>query len=246
MLLISLEFFSSLEIKVILLTLHVAMQIGLYLHRLEFGVWHVVSEDSDHFRARLAVIHCLHDLNDLQQSTRSEMRIRPDDLHTRCESLKVEALRGAQWISLKEWNDRFDKIAPLRYNVLIQMFFVVVVSLVAIHTSHAEVLLHRLQTLDALRTLRNYKLMSHLESSSITSSIWSMRLSHDMDWKTSLAVDKTGNPANYDQSFLLIVRSWRIFTAPRLIDVGFVADTNFIEGRVSQHARRFQHIAKFY
>jgi hypothetical protein len=53
------EVFHSLEIKVILLTLHVAMQIGLYLHRVEFGVWHVVSEDSDHFRARLAVIHCL-------------------------------------------------------------------------------------------------------------------------------------------------------------------------------------------
>jgi hypothetical protein len=74
---------SSLEIKVILLTLHVAMQIGLYLHRIEFGVWHVVSEDSDHFRARLTVIHCLHDLNDLQQPTWSEVRIRSDDPHAR-------------------------------------------------------------------------------------------------------------------------------------------------------------------
>ena len=87
---------SSLEIKVILLTLHVAMQIGLYLHRIEFGVWHVVSEDSDHFRARLTVIHCLHDLNDLQQPTRSEVSIRLDDLHARYESLEVETLRGAQ------------------------------------------------------------------------------------------------------------------------------------------------------
>ena len=49
MLLISLKFFF--ENKVNALTLHVAMQIGLYLHRIEFGVWHVVSEDSDHFRA---------------------------------------------------------------------------------------------------------------------------------------------------------------------------------------------------
>jgi len=96
MLLISLEFLSSLEIKAILLALHVAMQIGLYLHRIEFGVWRVVSEDSDHFRARLTVIHCLHDLNDLQQPTWSEVRIRSDYLHTRHESLKVETLRGAQ------------------------------------------------------------------------------------------------------------------------------------------------------
>jgi hypothetical protein len=46
------------------------------------------------------------------------------------------------------------------------MFFVVVVSLIAIHTAHSEILLHRLQALNALRTLCNYKLMSHLESSS--------------------------------------------------------------------------------
>ena len=30
------------------LLLHVAMQMGLYLHRRDVGVWRVVSEDSDH------------------------------------------------------------------------------------------------------------------------------------------------------------------------------------------------------
>ena len=72
------------------------MQIGLYLHRNKFGVWHVVSEDSDHFSARFTVIHRLHDLDDLQQPTRCEVRIRLDDLHTCHESLEIEALRGAQ------------------------------------------------------------------------------------------------------------------------------------------------------
>jgi hypothetical protein len=87
------------------------------------------------------------------------------------------------------------------------MFFVVVVPLIAIHAPHSEVLLHRLQTLDAFRTLRNYKLMRHLESGSIASSICSMRLTHDVDRKASFAVDKTGKPTNFDQSFLLIVRN---------------------------------------
>ncbi len=32
------------------------MQIGLYLHRIEFGVWRVVSEDSDHFRSLVDLI----------------------------------------------------------------------------------------------------------------------------------------------------------------------------------------------
>jgi hypothetical protein len=94
MLLISLKF--PPEIKVSFLTLHVAMQIGLYLHRIKFGVWRVVSEDSDHLRAWLAVIHCLHDLDDLQQPTWSEVRIGSNDLHARYESLEVETLRGAQ------------------------------------------------------------------------------------------------------------------------------------------------------
>jgi hypothetical protein len=40
-----------------LLILHVAMQMGLYLHRQQAGVWRVVSEDSDHLSAWLAVIH---------------------------------------------------------------------------------------------------------------------------------------------------------------------------------------------
>ena len=46
-------------------TLHVAMQIGLYLHRSMIGVWRVVSEDSDNFGSWLFVIHGLGDLYDL-------------------------------------------------------------------------------------------------------------------------------------------------------------------------------------
>ena len=117
------------------------------------------------------MIHCLHDLDDLEQPTWSEVRIRSINLHALNESLKVESLRSSQWISLKERNDRFDQIAPLRNNELIQMFFVVVVSLIAIHTPHTEVLLHHLQTLDALRALSHHKLMRHLEASFIASSI---------------------------------------------------------------------------
>ena len=94
MLLNSMEFFFRIQDELSLI-LHVAMQIGLYLHRKKFGVWHVVSEDSDHFRTRLTVIHCLHDFHDLQQPTRREVRIRSDDLHARYESFEIETLRGA-------------------------------------------------------------------------------------------------------------------------------------------------------
>jgi hypothetical protein len=61
----------------------------------QVGVWHVVSEDSDHFSSWLTVIHRLHYLDDSQQPTRSEMRVRFDHLHTHYEFFEVEALRGS-------------------------------------------------------------------------------------------------------------------------------------------------------
>jgi len=67
--------------------------------------------------------------------------------------------------------------------------------------------LHHLQTLNALCTLSDYKLMRYLEAGFVASTIFSMRLFDDVDRKASLTVDKTSNPPNLDQSFLLIVRS---------------------------------------
>lgn len=93
------------------------------------------------------------------------------------------------------------------------MLFVVVVPAIAVQTSHAEVLLHHFEALDALRALRDHKLMRDLETGSITSPIWSMRLPPELDRKTSLSVNKAGDPAYIDQSFLLIVRIRRIVTA---------------------------------
>jgi hypothetical protein len=81
--------------------------------------------------------------------------------------------------------------------------------------------LHHLQTLNAFCALSYYKLMRYLEAGSVASSLFSMRLSDDVDRKTSFSVDKTSNPPNLDQPFLLIVRSWRIFTAVRLIQIRF-------------------------
>lgn len=77
------------------LILHVAMQIGLYLHRKIVGVWHVVSEDSDQLGSWFAVVHRLDDLGDLQQPTYREMCVRLDYLHTPYELLEVQTLRGS-------------------------------------------------------------------------------------------------------------------------------------------------------
>jgi hypothetical protein len=173
----------------------------------QVGVRHVVSEDSDHFSARLAVIHGLHDLDDFEQPTRREVRVSLNHPHTPYELFEIGALRSSQWISLKKRNDRFKKIVPLAYNELVEVFFVVVIPAIAMQTTHTEVPLHHLQTLNALCALSYHKLMRYLEAGFVASTILSMRLFDDVDRKASLSVDKTSNPTNLDQSFLLIVRS---------------------------------------
>ena len=87
------------------------------------------------------------------------------------------------------------------------MLFVVVIPAVAVQTAHTEVLLHHLQTLNALGALSYHKLMRYLEAGFVASTIRSMRLFDDVDRKASLTVNETDNPPNLDQSFLLIVRS---------------------------------------
>jgi hypothetical protein len=87
------------------------------------------------------------------------------------------------------------------------MLFVVVESTIAVDATYSEELLHHVETLDALGTLRHHKLMRHLKTSFIAPAIWSLRLSHDVDREASFTVNKTSNPTDLDQSFLLIVRS---------------------------------------
>jgi hypothetical protein len=110
-------------------------------------------------------------------------------------------------VLLEERNNHPKKITPFRNNELIQMLFVIVESTIAVDATYSEELLHHVETLDAFGALRYHKLMCHLEAGFITPAICSLRLSHDVDRKASLAIDKTSNPTNLDQSFLLIVRS---------------------------------------
>ncbi len=83
----------------------------------------------------------------------------------------------------------------------------VVVSAVSIHLTHTKMSPKHVETLDALRALRNRKLVRHLISGSVAAATKSLGLTDEVDRETSFAVYETGNPTNSDQSFLLIVRS---------------------------------------
>jgi hypothetical protein len=111
-------------------------------------------------------------------------------------------------VLLKKWNDRFDQIISSRNAESIQILFMVVVPSVEINIPYPEESLEHVKALDASRTLCHCKLMRHLISGLVTPTTMSMRLSHEVDRKASLSIDKPGNPTNLlDQPFLLIFRS---------------------------------------
>ena len=205
------------------------------------GAWREVSEDSDQVSAGLAVIHCLGDSRNFQQPTCREVPFLPHQLNTLNELLEIRLLRSSQSVLLKKWNDRFDQIISSRNAESVQILFMVVVPSVEMNIPYPEESLEHVETLDASRTLCHCKLMRHLIPGLITSTTCSMRLSHEMDRKASFAVDETSNPANLDQSFLLIARIRRIFTARLANTVRCL-----IAERVPRNTRIFQHIAKFY
>jgi hypothetical protein len=188
-------------------TLHVAMQIGLYLHRSTIGVWRVVSEDSDNFGSGLLVIHGFSDLDDFDQPTRREVSADADQIHALRKLQEIALLGSSQRILFKERNDGLHQIFPSSNTVPIQVLFVVVISLVDIDIANTKELHEQMETVNARRALSHRKLMCHLEAGFVAFSIVSMRLANEVDRKTTFAIYVTSNPTYLYQPFLLIFRS---------------------------------------
>ena len=94
------------------------------------SVWHVVSEDSDHFSAWFAVVHRLGDFGDLEQPTTGEMRVRFYQPHALNELHEIKLLGSSQGTLLEERNDYLEQILPSNHTVSIKMFLVIVESTV--------------------------------------------------------------------------------------------------------------------
>jgi hypothetical protein len=191
------------------------------------------------------MIHGFGDFDDFDQPTPREMSTRLYQSYTFRKLQEVALLGSSQRIPVKERNDGLYQFFPSSNAVPIHMFFVVVVSLVDIDIANTKELHEHMETIDAWRALSDRKLMCHLEAGFVPSSIMSMGLTNEVDWKATFSVYVTGDPTDLDQPFLLIFRSWRIFTAVRLSQIRFT-DLIFVIQRVSQHSRGFQHMAKFY
>ena len=88
--------------------LHVAMQMGLYLHRRKVGVWRVVSEDSSNYLPNWPFslfafqIHLIGLLNDLDQSMAIKMSFAFHRHHDLAKELKVTFLTGERHVAFVE------------------------------------------------------------------------------------------------------------------------------------------------
>ena len=174
---------------------------------MRIGVWRVVSEDSDNFSSWLFVIHGFGDLDDLDQPTCSEVSSYSHQIDAFRKLQEVALLGSSQRILIKERNDGLYQFFPSSNAVPIHMLFVVVVSPIDIDGANTKELHEQVETVDARRALGHRKLMCHLEASFVPSSIMSMRLTNKVDRKTTFSVYVTGDPTDFNQPFLLIVRS---------------------------------------
>ncbi len=135
------------------------------------------------------------------------MDIEIHETNTLGEFREVVQLRSPKRMFLEEWDDDVHQIASSCNTESIQVFFMVVVSAVQIDLTYTKMTLQKLETLDASRALRNRKLMRHLITSFVASAAQPLGLTDEVDRKASFAINKTSNPTNLNQSFLLIVRS---------------------------------------
>jgi hypothetical protein len=92
----------------------------------------------------------------------------------------------------------------------------VVVALVHVEAAHPEELLELSEAVRTALPLRHDKPVSHLVAGSIAASSSPIGLFDEADGEATLSINETDDPADSDQSFLLIFRTVRIVTVHAL------------------------------
>jgi hypothetical protein len=176
------------------------------------GAWRMVSEDSDQLGSRFLAIHCGHHFDNVSQSRMAQVIAVGDSIHATGELLKVTTFCGSQRMGPKERDDYPYDIRAFSHGVSIHMLAMVVIPLIDVDRSHTEEGAEILKTTQAAGTLRYCELTEQLNASLVALSVGAVWLSYHTDREASFSVHKTNNPADRDQSFLLIVRSPHIVT----------------------------------
>jgi hypothetical protein len=185
----------------------------------------MASEDSDQLLPGCPPVHRFDDLSNLNQTIDIEMPAVRDQLHTQRELLEVALLRRTERISLEERNYRPHEVVPPVHDELAQVLAMIVLALVDVDPAHAEEASQLLQGRPATDTLRYDKPMRDLVPSFVASATPPAWLPDESDGEATLSVYKASDPAELNQSFLLISCTQHIVTVPPAWDgtrsVGF-------------------------
>jgi hypothetical protein len=174
----------------------------------------MASEDSDEVGSGLAAIHGLHDLGEIRKTLSGPVQIARDHEHAALELLEVLALGRTERVPLEEGNDLSEQIPSIGHDVLRHVLAMVVVPAILLNpTDAAEEVPKVFEARSAANALRHHEPMTNLIAELVGASPWPAGLAHQIDREASFSVYKPQNPAELDQSFLLIVRTVRIVTA---------------------------------
>ena len=173
----------------------------------------MVSEDSDQVPAGLAPVHLLSDLGDLDHSVPIEMPSLSDQPNASCEAIEVVCLRRLQRMELEEGDHLLEQIRALAHDESVHVLTVVVGSPVDDDLPGSEEAGQLVQGVLAARALDDDELVSDLVADRVAVPATPATLADEADGEATFSVYETDDPADPDQSFLLIVRTVRIFTA---------------------------------
>jgi hypothetical protein len=154
----------------------------------------------DDFRTWLAMIHRFGNSDDLDQARAGEMRVHLCELQTLREFKEVVLLCGTQRMQLEERHDDLLKFSTLADTEPVDVLFVVVIAPVDVYGADTEVIREHVKASDTLCALSHRKLMSELESRSVSLAAHSIRLSDEIDRETTLPIDETRDPADIEQT----------------------------------------------
>jgi hypothetical protein len=172
----------------------------------------MASEDSDQLLPRLAVVHRLCDLRDLDQAGHREMPARVADLNAACEALEVGPLRGAKRVLPEERDHDLEQLIAGANDEPVQMLLVVVVPSIDRDGADSKEVPQLVKRAHAPRSLDNHEAVGHLITGSITASPSPIGLLDEADGEATFPIHETDYPADSDQPFLLVFRTARIVT----------------------------------
>ena len=169
----------------------------------------MVSEDSQHLGS-LPTVHRLDDLRDLDETGHRQVRSEFDESNHLDDLGEVLTLRRSQWVRLEERDYRVAQVSESKDLKLTEVLTMVVVSSVDVDLPATEELNHVFQHTPTRCSLDDGKGGLHLPAES------HRRIAKDGTAETAFPIYESHQPIVGEESFLLIVRTGRIFTAHRL------------------------------